>query len=89
MKERKTPFRKCIGCNENKPKKNLLRIVKDKDGNVSVDVIGKASGRGAYICNNIECLEKVRKGNKLSRALKIRISDEIYENILKELTNNE
>ncbi len=56
--EKSLPQRSCIGCNTKKDKKDLIRIVKNKDGNISIDKTGKANGRGAYICNNVECLEK-------------------------------
>ena len=61
MKERKIPVRTCIACRTPRPKKELLRIVKNKEGEVSCDFVGKASGRGAYICPNIQCLEKAYK----------------------------
>ena len=56
---KKIPLRTCMGCNEKRTKKELIRIVKQKDGNVEVDKTGKMEGRGAYICNNIECLDKI------------------------------
>ena len=70
-----------MGCNEKKPKKELIRIVKQKDGNVEVDQTGKTEGRGAYICNNIECLNKVIKTKRLERTLDIQISEETYKNL--------
>ena len=70
-----------MGCNEKKPKKELIRIVKQKDGNVEVDKTGKMEGRGAYICNNIECLDKVIKTKRLERTLDIQISEETYKNL--------
>ena len=75
------PERTCIGCNENKQKKELIRIVKDKEGNISIDEIGKSNGRGAYICKNIECLEKAIKSKKLERSLKTKIDLQIYESL--------
>ena len=66
---------------EKKPKKELIRIVKQKDGNVEVDQTGKTEGRGAYICNNIECLNKVIKTKRLERTLDIQISEETYKNL--------
>ena len=71
------PQRTCIGCNEVKNKNDLIRIVKDKEGNIFVDKTGKANGRGAYICNNIECLEKMIKTKKLERTFEVTISPEI------------
>ena len=81
---KKIPLRTCMGCNEKKPKKELIRIVKNKDGIITIDKTGKQEGRGAYICNNIECLEKVVKSKRLERTLEKEISQEVYEN-LKEL----
>ncbi|WP_427338695.1 RNase P modulator RnpM [Caloranaerobacter sp. DY30410] len=89
MKKRKVPLRKCVGCNEQKPKKELVRIVKNKEGVVSVDLTGKANGRGAYICRNIDCLEKAIKGKKLNKALEIDIPQEIYIKLKEELAKNE
>ena len=75
------PQRTCMGCNIKKDKNQLIRIVKDKKGNISVDETGKKQGRGAYICNNEECLKKVIKSKRLERILEINISEEIYENL--------
>ena len=70
-----------MGCNQKKDKKELIRIVKDKNNNVDVDETGKMQGRGAYLCSNVECLETAKKTKRLDRTLKIKISDEIYEKI--------
>lgn len=78
---KKIPLRTCMGCNEKKPKKELIRIVKQKDGNVELDKTGKMEGRGAYICNNIECLDKVIKTKRLERTLDIQISEETYKKL--------
>ena len=75
------PQRTCMGCNEKKDKKELIRIVKNKKNEIAIDVNGKAQGRGAYICNNIECLQKVMKSKRLEKVLDIKISEEIYENL--------
>jgi len=83
------PKRTCIGCNIQKDKKELIRIVKDKDGNISIDKTGKANGRGAYICNNIECLEKAKKSKKLDRTFETSISEEIYSNLEQMLLKEE
>ena len=80
------PQRTCIGCNEVKDKNKLIRIVKNKEGNIFVDKTGKANGRGAYICNNIECLEKMIKTKKLERTFEIAISPEIYEKLRGEMS---
>lgn len=84
MKKKKIPLRKCISCGENKPKKELIRIVKNNENQVMVDLTGKVNGRGAYICPNIECFETAYKGKKLARNLETEINDEVY-NKLKEV----
>ena len=89
MKQKKIPLRKCTGCNEMKPKKELIRIVrspeiKNENGEVieqpqiSLDTTGKKSGRGAYVCNNIECLQKAQKARRLERAFSCKIPEEVY-----------
>lgn len=75
------PERTCIGCNEKKEKNELIRIVKNQEGNIEVDLTGKANGRGAYICKNIECLEKAIKTKKLERSLKTKVDLQIYESL--------
>lgn len=78
---KKQPQRTCMGCNQKKDKKDLIRIVKNKDSEISVDRTGKKEGRGAYICDDVNCLEKVIKSKRLERVLEIPISKEIYENL--------
>lgn len=85
MKVRKIPLRMCTGCMEMKPKKELIRIVKSPEGEVSVDLTGKKSGRGAYICKSAECLEKAFKAKRLSRNLDVSISEEIYNKLRSEV----
>lgn len=75
------PLRTCMGCNKKKPKKELVRIVKNNKGQIFVDRTGKAEGRGAYICDNIECLEKVIKSKRLEKVLEGNIPEEIYNNL--------
>lgn len=75
------PQRTCMGCNIKKDKIDLIRIVKNKENQIKIDKTGKMQGRGAYICNNIECLEKVEKSKRLERTLKTKISSEIYQKI--------
>jgi len=87
--EKRVPLRKCVGCGELIGKKGAVRVVRDKDGNISVDPTGKKSGRGAYICNDVKCLELAKKGKKLERSLKCGIPAEIYDIIEKELTENQ
>ncbi len=78
---KKIPQRTCLGCGETKPKQELIRIVRQNDGSIFVDKTGKANGRGAYICNNIECLEKAIKSKRLDKNFKIEINNEIYESL--------
>lgn len=85
MKTKKIPLRMCTGCMEMKPKKELIRIVKSPEGDVSVDLTGKKSGRGAYICRSKECLEKAFKTKRLSRNLDVIISEEVAEELKEEL----
>ena len=75
------PQRTCMGCNQKKDKNQLIRIVKNKENEISVDRTGKKEGRGAYICDDAQCLEKVIKSKRLEKVLEIKISDEIYENL--------
>lgn len=78
---KKIPERKCKGCNEKFPKKELLRIVRTPEGEVVVDTIGKQNGRGVYICKNPDCFKKVRKGDKLSQNLEVKVPESVYEKI--------
>ena len=79
---KKIPLRQCLGCREMKPKKELLRVVHSKEGEISLDLRGKASGRGAYVCPNTECLKKAIKSKALSRAFDTQIPQEIYDALL-------
>ena len=85
QKKKKTPERQCMGCNERFPKNTLLRVVRDPDGNVSLDFTGKKSGRGAYICKNVACLKKAQKTKRLSRVLECEIPDEVFAQMEEEL----
>lgn len=89
MKNKKIPLRKCVGCQEQKPKKEMIRIVRNKEGVMSVDFTGKAHGRGAYICPDPECLKKAQKKKALNRAFSCDVSNEIYEKLASEMTSNE
>ena len=77
--QKKIPMRQCMGCNEHRPKKELLRVVRTADGKVVLDFTGKLSGRGAYICPDVSCLKKARKSRRLDHTLEIQIPEEIYE----------
>lgn len=89
MKIKKVPERMCVGCTEMKPKKKLIRIVKSKDGDISIDLVGKAPGRGAYICQSIECLDKAFKTRRLERNLSHNIQEEIYLKLRNQINNEE
>ena len=78
---KRQPVRTCMGCNEKKEKKELIRIVKNKMNEINLDRTGKMEGRGAYICDNIVCLEKIIKTKRLEKIFDMKISDEIYENL--------
>lgn len=78
---KKIPQRTCLGCKEIKPKKELIRIVKQSDGKIFIDKTGKANGRGAYICNNVECLDKAIKSKRLDKNFETEINNEIYESL--------
>ena len=78
-----------MGCNTKKDKKDLIRIVKNNKNEITIDKTGKIEGRGAYICNNVQCLEKVIKSKRLERSLDIKISEEIYSNLKKIIDGGE
>jgi len=84
--QKKVPLRKCIGCRESKPKKEMLRIVKNKENEIFVDPTGKLNGRGTYICYNIECLNNAIKKKSIEREFEINKLDEVViDNIKKEI----
>jgi len=85
MKTRKIPMRMCVGCREMKEKRSLLRIVKNAEGAISFDRIGKAPGRGAYICKARECLDKAMKQKQLERALETKIEAAVFEQLMEEI----
>ncbi len=87
MKQRKIPLRKCTGCQEMKNKKELIRIVRNENGEFSIDATGKKSGRGAYICKNLDCLERAHKSKGLEHSFKSPVPKEVYEKLKGELLN--
>ena len=87
--KKKIPERKCLGCNTSKPKSELARVVRAPDGSVCLDLTGKKSGRGAYVCKSVGCLKKCRKRRAVERALEVEIPDEVYAAIEGELAENE
>lgn len=87
MKTRKIPMRKCMGCQEVKEKRELIRVVRSGEGEISMDKTGKKAGRGAYICPKEACLEKAIKTKALERSLGVSIDDELYEALRNELSH--
>ena len=86
---KKIPMRMCVGCRVMHEKLELIRIVKSAEGMVSIDMRGKAPGRGAYICKKNDCLERAMKSRALERALEHRIEPDVYERLREELAANE
>lgn len=85
MQQRKIPLRHCLGCNESKPKKELVRVVRSPEGEISIDLRGKAPGRGAYLCPSAACLAKARKAKRLERTFEVPIPGEIYDRLTEEI----
>lgn len=85
MLKKKVPLRKCLGCQEMKSKKELIRVVRNDEGEVFIDFTGKKAGRGAYICADIQCLEKAHKSKGFERSLKTTISQEVYDQLKEKL----
>ncbi|HIV62279.1 MAG TPA: YlxR family protein [Candidatus Butyricicoccus avistercoris] len=79
MQQRKIPMRQCLGCRTMFPKKELIRVVRSPEGELSLDFKGKAAGRGAYICPNAECLKKARKSRAIERAFSMQVPEEVYQ----------
>ena len=86
MMKKKIPMRQCTGCQEMKNKRELIRVIKTPEDEITIDATGKKNGRGAYLCNSLECLKKARKTKAIERSLKTTIPDEIYDQLEKELT---
>ena len=86
--QKKIPQRQCMGCRERKAKKELIRVVRTTEGSVILDFSGKANGRGAYICPQMECLKKAQKAKSLERSLEVPIPQEVYERLEKEMGDN-
>ncbi len=85
MKVRKIPMRMCSGCGESKPKKELVRVVRSPEGEISIDLTGKKPGRGAYLCRCADCLKKARKSKRIDRSLETTIPAEVYDALEEEL----
>lgn len=86
--QKKVPLRKCTGCGEMKPKRELVRVVKSPEGEITLDLTGKLPGRGAYVCPNAECLKAARKARRLEKAFQCKIPDEVFAAMEKELTDS-
>ena len=100
MRQKKIPLRKCSGCGEMKPKQELVRVVKApsatgedgtvlQPGEISLDLTGKKSGRGAYVCNDIACLKMARKARRLERAFSCKIPEELYDQLEEEMSRSD
>jgi len=89
LPKKKIPERRCSGCNTSFPKPTLLRVVRAPDGSVSLDFTGKKSGRGAYVCRNVQCFKKARKAKRFERSLECEIPEEVYDALERELSENE
>ena len=87
-KQKKIPLRMSVACREGKPKKEMLRIVKNAAGEISLDFSGKVAGRGAYICNNAECVKKLRRQKLLHKTFSCEVSAEVYDRIEEEFLAN-
>lgn len=85
MKTKKIPLRMCLGCNELKPKRELIRVVKNQQGDISIDFTGKKAGRGAYICNSIDCFKKAKKAKRFERAFECSIEEIVYNQLSEEI----
>ena len=89
LKPKKIPQRQCVGCREMKDKRELIRVVKSPEGEISLDFRGKKPGRGAYVCPNAECLKKARKSRALERAFSAAIPPEVYDALEQEMAKGE
>lgn len=85
---KKIPMRRCCGCMEMKPKNELVRVVRNKEGEVSLDLTGKKPGRGAYLCPDVSCLEKARKARRFEREFSCKIPEELFTRMEEELNTN-
>ena len=83
--KKKVPQRQCIGCGEMKSKRDLIRVLKTTDGQITIDATGRKNGRGAYLCPSMDCFKKAVKGKGLERSFKMAIPKEVYESLEKEM----
>mgnify|MGYP002514820591 CR=1 FL=1 len=89
MEKRKVPARQCVGCNEMKNKKDLIRVIKTPEDTILLDLTGKKNGRGAYICHSVTCFEKAKRSKALEKSLRISIPFDVYDELEKELSESE
>ena len=87
QKQKKIPVRRCVGCNAQRPKRELVRVVRSPEGEISIDLVGKKPGRGAYLCPDLECLKRARKSRALERALETAITPELYDELEREMVS--
>ncbi len=88
IRKKKVPLRMCAGCGQRKPKKELVRVVRSPEGEISLDLTGRKPGRGAYLCRDAACLKAARKARRLERAFSCKIPDEVYDRLEEELLEN-
>lgn len=88
-KPKKIPQRQCVGCREMKDKKQLVRVVKSPEGDITIDATGKKPGRGAYLCHSVDCLKKAQKSRALERAFSMQVSPDVYHALMEALGGND
>ena len=86
---KKTPIRRCVGCGEHFPKNSLIRVLRKPNGEIVLDLCGKVSGRGAYVCKSLACLKRARKSGKIAASLECAIPEEVYDRLESEIAANE
>ncbi len=89
IKERKIPERRCTGCGNHFPKNTLIRVLRTPEGEIVLDLTGKKSGRGAYICKSLDCFKKAKKARRIESSLDCTVPEEVYLRMEEELTANE
>ena len=85
---KKIPLRLCVGCREMKPKKDMIRVVKTPENEIILDTTGRKNGRGAYLCNDVECLKKAVKSSAIDRSLKINVEKSVYDEMERQMSNS-
>lgn len=89
QKAKKIPMRQCLGCNAHKPKKEMMRVLRTPEGNIELDLLGKKSGRGAYVCPSLSCFKKARKSKRIETVLECKIPEEIYDEMENQISLSE